>query len=469
MLKQQARLFHRIIVALDCIVIGFSFLLAYYLKIGDLTISQTKEFAWILVVALPVWYYLLQRFHLYESIRISTVPRILSSLLKAHFIGGIVSAALIFVIEPAGFGRTIFGYFVAISFVLLALEKVGIVFFLRSIRKRGLNTRNVLIVGTDDRSLNFVRLIEKHTEWGLKVAGLVTLSEHIRISPIAGYQIVGSLDKLVDVCKRHTIDEVVFCVAVEFLPHLEDHILDMEEMGITTRMIMDFYELQSSRREIGLFHGEVPVLTFYSRAFDSSQLFLKRILDLAGALAGLTITAILFPFLAVAIKHDSPGPLFFGQKRVGRAGRIFTCWKFRSMTADAEERKKDLLHLNELNGAVFKIDDDPRVTKVGAFIRKTSIDELPQFWNVLKGEMSLVGTRPPTPDEVSKYENWQRKRICIKPGITGLWQVSGRNQIKEFDRIAMLDIQYIENWSLWLDIKILFKTIWVVIAQRGSC
>ena len=154
--------------------------------------------------------------------------------------------------------------------------------------------------------------------------------------------------------------------------------------------------------------------------------------------------------------------------RVGENGRKFRCWKFRSMYVDAEARKQELMAKNEMQGAMFKMADDPRVTKVGKFIRKTSIDELLQFWNVLKGEMSLVGTRPPTPDEVMKYKHWHRKRICIKPGITGLWQVSGRNKINDFDQVADLDIHYINKWSIWMDVRILFKTLWVVFARSGA-
>jgi exopolysaccharide biosynthesis polyprenyl glycosylphosphotransferase len=233
-------------------------------------------------------------------------------------------------------------------------------------------------------------------------------------------------------------------------------------------MVIDLFDIPTARKEIALFHNELPMLTFYSKAFNAEQLFLKRCLDIVGSLAGLFITGLMLPFIAPAILFESKGPLFFGQNRVGANGRIFKCWKFRSMFIDAEERKKDLMAHNEMKGAMFKIQKDPRVTKVGNFIRKTSIDEFPQFWNVLKGEMSLVGTRPPTPEEVAKYENWHRKRICIKPGITGLWQVSGRNKIKNFDEVVRLDIRYIEEWTLWLDIKLLAKTSWVVFARRGA-
>jgi lipopolysaccharide/colanic/teichoic acid biosynthesis glycosyltransferase len=160
--------------------------------------------------------------------------------------------------------------------------------------------------------------------------------------------------------------------------------------------------------------------------------------------------------------------VLFGQKRVRENGRTFTCWKFRSMFVDAEARKKELFDKNEVTGAMFKLKDDPRITRVGKFLRKTSLDEFPQFWNVLLGEMSLVGTRPPTPDEVARYENWHRRRICIKPGVTGLWQVSGRNQIKDFDEVVRLDLKYIDNWSLLFDMVILLKTIKVVFLREGS-
>ena len=213
---------------------------------------------------------------------------------------------------------------------------------------------------------------------------------------------------------------------------------------------------------------EATLFSRFSKASYASQLYCKRCLDFLGALVGLFITAVLFPVIALAIKLDSRGPIFFWQARVGENEQIFKCWKFRSMYADAEEQKKELMERNEMTGALFKIKNDPRMTKVGMFLRKASLDELPQFWNVLRGEMSLVGPRPPTGEEVERYESWHRKRISIKPGITGIWQVSGRNHINDFDEVVRLDLQYIENWNLWLDIKILFKTFPVVFTGHGS-
>ena len=195
---------------------------------------------------------------------------------------------------------------------------------------------------------------------------------------------------------------------------------------------------------------------------------LKRAMDIVGGLVGCIISVPIIAITAIPLKLESPGPLIFKQKRVGLNGRVFYIHKLRSMYMDAEERKKSLMAQNEMNGLMFKMQDDPRITKVGKFIRKTSIDELPQFFDVLRGDMSLVGTRPPTLDEYKQYESHHKRRLSMKPGITGLWQVSGRSNIEEFEEVVKLDVQYIDNWSLWGDIKILFKTVYVVFAGRGA-
>ena len=195
---------------------------------------------------------------------------------------------------------------------------------------------------------------------------------------------------------------------------------------------------------------------------------LKRMLDIVGSLVGCILSIPIIAIVAIPLKLESPGPLVFKQRRVGRNGRVFYIHKLRSMYVDAEERKKELMARNEMNGLMFKMQDDPRITKVGKFIRKTSIDELPQFFDVLRGDMSLVGTRPPTLDEYKQYESHHKRRLSMKPGITGLWQVSGRSNIEDFEEVVKLDTRYIDNWTIWQDIKILLKTVWVVFAGRGA-
>ena len=194
----------------------------------------------------------------------------------------------------------------------------------------------------------------------------------------------------------------------------------------------------------------------------------KRLIDILGGLVGSLITIVITPFVAIAIRVDSPGPIFFAQTRIGKNGRRFKIYKFRSMYIDAEARKKELEAQNEMHGLMFKMENDPRITRVGKFIRKTSIDELPQFFNIVRGDMSLVGTRPPTEEEFEHYNSHYRRRISMTPGLTGLWQISGRSEIVDFDEVVKLDLEYIDNWTLGLDIKILFRTVWVVLTGKGS-
>lgn len=469
MLKEQAKLFNRLAVLTDFIVVLGAFSLAYVIRHAAGGLTGFLDYAWLLIVIVPVWFYLISRYGLYASLRTRSLPQVLASLVKVHVMGGIVATSVIYFLEPTGYSRGLVTAFLVLSFFLLCAEKALLKGVLGFIRQRGYNVRNVLVVGMSEKALAFVQLIELHAGWGLRVVGFLQPNGDTQTATFAGYNVLGRMENLPEVCRFYAVDEVVFCVPPEELRGLDERVREMAEMGITVRMVLDFYESDEMRREVSMFHERLPMLTFYGKAFDASQLFLKRCLDIAGSLVGLALTILLFPFIALAIRLDSPGPLLFSQGRVGMNGRIFRCWKFRSMYVDAEERKKELMAQNEMKGAMFKMKDDPRITKVGRFLRKTSLDELPQFWNVFRGEMSLVGTRPPTPDEVMRYERWHRKRICIKPGITGLWQVSGRNQIQEFDEVVRLDLQYIDRWSIWLDLKLLCKTVWVVFARRGSC
>lgn len=468
MLKEQAKQFTLLNKLVDVLLIFIAFAVAYEIRSRIGSIGDFYHYLWVLLVIIPVWHLLLSKYGMYASTRTHSIPKLISDLLKVHVIGGIITASLIYFIEPGGFRRILFGIFILLSFLLLTLGKLTLKLILSHIRRRGYNFRNILIVGTNERSKRFIHLVEQHSDWGLKVVGFLGVKTNSLPDTLSGYKVLGTMPQLVDICKSNPVDEVVFCLSRQWEENIDDYLHDLEEMGITVRMVLDHYEMQISRREMSMFHDEIPILTFYSKNFDATQLFLKRCLDFFGSTIGLLITGALYPFIALAIRLDSPGPIFFGQERVGEHGRIFKCWKFRSMYVDAENRKKELEHLNEMSGAIFKIAHDPRITRIGKFLRKTSLDELPQFWNVFCGEMSLVGTRPPTPDEVAKYENWHRRRISIRPGITGLWQVSGRNRINEFDEIVKLDLKYIDQWSIWLDLKIIFKTVGVVFFGTGA-
>jgi exopolysaccharide biosynthesis polyprenyl glycosylphosphotransferase len=247
---------------------------------------------------------------------------------------------------------------------------------------------------------------------------------------------------------------------------MENLLLLCEERGITTRIILNFFPQVISKTHLEELEG-FPLLTFSTTPKNEIALFSRRMIDFLGSLILIVLLSPIFFVLSLLIRMDSPGPALYRQPRYGLNGRKFTCYKFRSMHAWSDEKRKELIQFNLTNGPAFKMKNDPRVTRVGKFLRKTSLDELPQLFDVLKGDMSFVGPRPLLLEEVEKLEGWQRRRLSMKPGITGLWQVSGRNQI-DFNQWMKLDLEYIDNWSLWLDVKILLKTIPVVLSGKGA-
>jgi exopolysaccharide biosynthesis polyprenyl glycosylphosphotransferase len=471
LLKEQAKLLSRLTIVADLSLVVLSFFVAYYLRKNFLPgeIGKIQEYAWVLLPAIPIWYYLLEKYNLYKSIRQISFFDLIYRITSVHLFSGVILSALILFFDRDFFSRLLILLFVVTAFVFILVTRILLKLLLSYFRRRGLNYRNLLIVGTTKRAQDFIALVEDHTDWGLRVIGVLQIASSDLKESVSGYKVLGRLADLVDRCKNYHVDEVVFCLAKDQVVDIESYLKDLEELGITTRMVLDFYHVPRYKRDLSFFGGSLPILTFYTKCLDAQQLFLKRILDILGAFVGVMITLLVFPFVAMAIKIESPGRIFYSQERIGQSGRPFHIWKFRSMYADADLRKSMLTNQNEMKGAIFKIENDPRITKVGKFLRKTSLDELPQFWNVLKGDMSLVGTRPPTPDEVNQYKNWHRRRISIRPGITGLWQISGRNKIDDFDDVVKLDLQYIDSWTLGLDVRIILKTIWVVLIRQGSC
>ena len=295
---------------------------------------------------------------------------------------------------------------------------------------------------------------------------------------IDGVEIKANYDNFMDWLRQEALDEVYMDIPTESGNTLLPYLKEIESMGLTVHFrlpILDRIEKiccdETSAARMSRMLGRCAggnLVTMCTTELKLRDEILKRILDLVGGLVGCILSIPIIAIVAIPLKIESPGPLIFKQRRVGRNGRVFYIHKLRSMYMDAEERKKELMAKNEMNGLMFKMEDDPRITKVGKFIRKTSIDELPQFFDVVAGSMSLVGTRPPTLDEYRQYESHHKRRLSMKPGITGLWQVSGRSDIEDFEDVVKLDVQYIDNWTIWEDIKILFKTVWVVFAGRGA-
>ncbi|WP_247935526.1 sugar transferase [Streptococcus mitis] len=322
-------------------------------------------------------------------------------------------------------------------------------------------TQRILLVTTRSRVERVLQQLSAY-EYGYVSAVCIVDGEQ---SESSNFTIV-TLDNLVTYATRSVVDQVVINLPSEnFL--IADFVSQFEMMGLPVAVNIAALEFVTNSEKAIQRFGNSSVVNFSTTFYRSSDIALKRSIDIIGSLVGLIICGLVSIFLVPLIKRDG-GPAIFIQDRIGRNGRVFKFYKFRSMRVDAEEIKKDLMSQNQMQGGMFKIENDPRITKIGHFIRKTSLDELPQFWNVLKGDMSLVGTRPPTLDEYMTYTPEQKRRLSFKPGITGLWQISGRSEIKNFDDVVKLDVAYIDGWTIWKDIEILLKTIKVVVMRDGA-
>lgn len=323
------------------------------------------------------------------------------------------------------------------------------------------NAPRVLLVGDIDRFGTFKKYLYK-SNTSVRLVGYVSMEE------TSDERYLGSVKDLEKIVHENAIGQVYIMNRKSDMVDIQQYIDICLDMGVSVRIIVKLFQAHGAHRYVSSV-GTYPVVTYHRVCLDDSSKALKRIIDIIGSLLGIIVFSPFMLITAIAIKLDSKGPVIFKQKRAGINGSIFEMYKFRSMCVDAEELKAKLQEQNEVkDGLMFKIKDDPRITKVGKFIRKTSIDELPQFFNVLFGSMSLVGTRPPTLDEVEKYERTHWRRMSIKPGITGMWQVSGRSQITDFERIVELDTEYIDNWSIWLDFKIMIKTVFSLLQRKGA-
>jgi exopolysaccharide biosynthesis polyprenyl glycosylphosphotransferase len=356
--------------------------------------------------------------------------------------------------------------FGAFAWTLLLLFRLTAGRMMGVLRREFSAPHYVMVVGTGDRALRLAEALEASAEYGVRLSGFfserpdypeeIALGSRYRVQPV---------EDLPSVLRKHVVDEVLFAVPSESLAELEEIFLLCDEEGVRTRVAVDFFPHVNSTVSLDRF-GATPLLTFSAAPYDEIQLLAKRLLDIAVAAAGLLV---LLPFMAaitLLIRLTSPGPAIFRQIRCGLNGRQFVFYKFRSMCENAEDLKASLAHLSTRETA-FKIPDDPRLTFLGRYLRKFSIDEWPQLWNVLRGDMSLVGPRPAIPSEVEQYQRWQRRRLRMRPGLTCLWAVSGRDKL-DFETWMKMDMQYIDNWSLALDWKILLRTIPRVVTGQGA-
>lgn len=374
---------------------------------------------------------------------------------------------MFFMLSAKNMSRMVLAVFTLINVVLTYIvHNVYKSWMLKHYNKNGVGSQ-VLIITSSERGTTLMEQLKLNIPWNTKLVAACVM-DAVKIDyDMNGIQVIANADNLYEIAGKMALDEVLIDLPDYPSDKMKQLVADLQQMGIVCNCCINTFQIDGSVRTIGNF-GNKPIVAYEKTTVDFRQQLVKRVIDIAGAVVGLAITAVMTPFVALAIKLESPGPVFFAQERVGKNGRRFKIYKFRSMYIDAEERKKELMEKNQMNGLMFKMEDDPRITKVGKFIRKTSIDELPQFYNILVGQMSLVGTRPPTVDEFNQYSLHYKRRLSMTPGLTGMWQVSGRSSITDFDDVVKLDLEYIDNWSIGLDIKILFMTVITVLFRRGA-
>ncbi|MGD0014147.1 MAG: sugar transferase [Bryobacteraceae bacterium] len=363
--------------------------------------------------------------------------------------------------------RSFLALFGAYSFLLLCLFRLGAVNLMGALRRKYGVPYYVVVVGTGESARGLGRALEQSVRYGVRLVGFLAdrpegAPQSIRLQADYDVRPLGELSALL---RRQVVDEVLFAVEGRSLAGLDDVLVLCDEEGVRTRVALDFFPHVNSEMYLDRL-GSLPLLSFSAAPHDEVRLFLKRVTDVALAAAALVILAPFMLLIALLIRLSSPGPVIFKQARCGLNGRRFTVYKFRSMCQDAEQLKAELEHLN-LKTTAFKIPDDPRLTPLGRWLRKFSIDELPQLWNVLRGDMSLVGPRPAVPAEVEQYQGWQRRRLRMRPGLTCLWALEGRDHL-DFDAWMKRDMEYIDNWSLALDWKILLRTIPRVLSGKGA-
>jgi exopolysaccharide biosynthesis polyprenyl glycosylphosphotransferase len=429
------------------------------------SIVPKNEFLVIAFLIIPIWFVLLELFELGEMTRIQNYMHLLKRYVLVISLGAISIAIFARIFDFEWLTPKVIIMFSVFNFFVLAIEKVTNWMILRYFRRKGYNSRMILIIA-DESSSDFIKQIIETAEWGYRIWGIMTTSPQIRWEFGDRYPIYSEDEDFAQLIDEKVIDEVFYCKQDFNTRSIKELIRDCREVGVS------FY----IHNKVLSFSGLSPKLYFLNHQFFLSfrntpdRYFATKVKGIIDFFLSAIILILISPFMlaiAVAIKLDDGGPVFFNQIRVGRHGRLFNCLKYRTMVTNAEELKEKIMDLNEQEGPVFKIKNDPRVTRVGRFLRKTSLDELPQFLNVLMGDMSIVGPRPPIPSEVKQYKRELKRRLSINPGITCIWQVSGRNSIP-FEKWMEMDMEYIDNWSLMLDFVIMLKTFKVIFARNGQ-
>ncbi len=473
MIRERVSFILKLYGLIDLSVISISFGAAYLVRSWLFDVAHVpplmpfSEYFPLLSAILPIWLGLLYFNKMYTSHRGKSYWPFLWAVVKTNVEGICVLSALFFILKLHVFNRSLVMLFVLFCILFLTGEKILLFKCLQYVRKQGRNIKRVLLIGTESKVQVLIKQINQHPETGFVIAGF--LSEHAEDKGrnVYGYQVLGTADMLYQVLHTEIIDEVIFTTSIFALHRIKPSLEVCELMGINCRIFLDACNDTSHFKMFVDSMIDIPLLSFSYREKQFFSLGLKRLIDVTISGMLLLVLSPVLLILAVTVKRESSGPAIFKQVRSGLNGRKFVMYKFRTMVDGAEALRNELLVHNQSSGPIFKMEDDPRITPLGRYLRRTSLDELPQLWNVLKGDMSLVGPRPLPLIESSQITGCDRRRLAMKPGITGIWQCNGRSH-SQYEDLIMMDLQYIDNWSLLLDLKLLIKTIPVVMQCIGA-
>ena len=464
MLSERSKVINNFLALVDVLFAWIALNITLWYFKGSISKFDAIDAVLLHLLVLIVWFVLSKVLRLSELYRSRPNSILLFNCILLSILGPSLLVLLVYVIDQEFIRLKPMVYFAAIDLLLTYVYKFILFSVFKKARSKGLNFRNVLFVG--DKSLvPIVNKFSRHKEWGYNIIGVVgdnlgdVLSKSIKVKPKDS-----DIDKILT---EETVDELIYCYEIPEMHDVQNMLMSCNEVGVVFRMYSPVFNMLSNKTHLHFF-GTTPLLTISNTPLDYLSLKLKRAIDFSSTLIATIILSPVFVTIAVIIAITSPGPVFFKQIRVGLRGRKFWLYKFRTMVTNAEDLKEDLKKHNEMDGPVFKMTHDPRITKVGRMLRKTGLDELPQFFNVLLGHMSLVGPRPPVPQEVEEYERWQLRRLSMKPGITCIWQISENRNDITFEEWMRMDLEYIDNWSLRLDFVIIIRTVRALLRADGK-
>lgn len=482
MIRERETVIRRSVLLMDGVLVSLAYVLSYFLRqhldrfslLNFLTPFETvhrssglfSDHLVFLFFISPFWCLMLYLNGMYEPLRTRAFWKTLWIIIKSAFFTYLAFAMFVFLFKLGFMSRLFFVFFAMLSFAFILAEKTMIYFIMHSVRRRGRNQRRLLIVGTGRRAANFIHKIRAHPEWGLDILGAIDDEPGRSVESVDGVKIIGNLKDIPEIFHNNAIDEVIFVVPRLRLHYIENSIYDCEIEGVKVTIAVDLFDLKLAKAYQTELDG-MPLLTFKTTIPSEWQLFMKRVIDIV--ISGICIF-IFSPFLliiSILIKLTSRGPVLYKQERIGLSGRRFIMHKFRTMYVRAQAKLSQVDIYKEIYEPRWKKTKLQYVTPIGRILRKFSLDEFPQLFNVFCGHMSLVGPRPTLPREVKQYEAWHRRRFSMRPGLTCLWQVNGRREIK-FNEWMQMDLEYLDNWSLWLDFKILVKTIPAILFGSGA-